>query len=60
MPLKRLTKVKHTMNLVVIYSAKTFGKLTSKFSIDIVITNASKAYLQGIASLARERKSAHI
>ena len=45
MPLKRLTKAKHAANLVVVYSAKTFSKLTSKFSIDIVITNASKARL---------------
>jgi hypothetical protein len=60
MPLKRLTKAKRTANLVVVYSTKTFSKLTSKFSIDIVITNASKACLQGIASLARGRKSAYI
>ena len=45
MPLKRSTKAKRAANLVVAYSAKTFGKLTSKFSINIVITNASKAYL---------------
>jgi hypothetical protein len=60
MPLKRLTKAKRATNLVVIYSAKTFSKLTSKFSIDIVITNMSKACLQGIASLAKERKLAYI
>jgi hypothetical protein len=45
MPLKRLTKAKHAINLVVIYSTKTFNKLTSKFFIDIVITNIFKAYL---------------
>jgi hypothetical protein len=45
MPLKRLTKAKRAANLVVIYSAKTFSKLTSKFFINIVITNASKACL---------------
>jgi hypothetical protein len=60
MPLKRLTKAKRTANLVVVYSTKTFGKLTSKFSIDIVIINASKAYPQGIASLAKRRKLAYI
>jgi hypothetical protein len=60
MPLKRLTKAKRAMNLVVAYSVKTFGKLTFKFSIDIVITNISKACLQGIASLARGRKLAYI
>ena len=60
MPLKRLTKAKRIANLVVAHSAKTFSKLTSKFSIDIVITNAFKAYLQGIASLAKERKLACI
>jgi hypothetical protein len=60
MPLKRLTKAKHAANLVVIYSAKTFNKLTSKFFIDIVITNTFKAYLQGIASLAKGRKLACI
>jgi hypothetical protein len=60
MPLKRLIKAKRAVNLVVIHSAKTFGKLTSKFSIDMVITNASKACLQGIASLARGRKLACI
>jgi hypothetical protein len=60
MPLKRLTKAKHAANLVVMRSAKTFSKLTSKFSINIVITNISKAYLQSIASLARGRKLAYI
>ena len=60
MPLKRLTKAKRIANLVVARSAKTSSKLTSKFSIDIVITNASKACLQGIASLAKRRKSACI
>ena len=45
MPLKRLTKAKHAINLVVIYSAKTFNKLTFKFFINIVITNTFKAYL---------------
>jgi hypothetical protein len=33
------------MNLVVIYSAKVFNKLTSKFFINIVIINTFKAYL---------------
>jgi hypothetical protein len=60
MPLKCLTKAKRVANLVVIYSAKTFSKLTSKFSIDIVITNISKACLQGIASLVKRRKLACI
>jgi hypothetical protein len=60
MPLKRLTKAKYAVNLVVVYSAKTFNKLTSKFFIDIVITNAFKACLQGIASLAKGRKLAYI
>jgi hypothetical protein len=60
MPLKRLTKVKCAINLVVMHSAKTFSKLTSKFFINIVITNASKACLQGIASLAKRRKLAYI
>jgi hypothetical protein len=60
MPLKRLTKVKYTINLVVAHSAKTSSKLTSKFSINIVITNASKARPQGIASLAKGRKLACI
>jgi hypothetical protein len=46
--------------LVVAHSAKTFSKLTSKSFIDMVMTNASKARLQGIASLAKERKSAYI
>jgi hypothetical protein len=45
MLLKRLTKAKHIANLVVIYSAKIFSKLTSKFFINIVITNIFKAYL---------------
>jgi hypothetical protein len=45
MPLKRLTKAKYAANLVVVHSAKIFSKLTSKFSIDMVITNASKAHL---------------
>jgi hypothetical protein len=60
MPLKRLTKAKRAANLVVAHSAKTFGKLTFKFFMDMVITNASKACLQGIASLARGRKLAYI
>jgi hypothetical protein len=60
MPLKCLIKAKHTMNLVVIYSAKAFNKLTFKFFINIVITNIFKAYLQGIASLAKRRKLAYI
>jgi hypothetical protein len=60
MPLKRLTKAKRAANLVVACSVKTSGKLTSKFSMDIIITNASKARLQGIASSARGRKSACI
>jgi hypothetical protein len=60
MPSKRSTKAKRAANLVVAHSAKTSGKLTSKFSIDIVITNTFKARLQGIASLARGRKSARI
>jgi hypothetical protein len=38
MPLKHLIKAKHTINLVIIYSAKTFSKLTFKFFINIVIT----------------------
>ena len=60
MPLKRLTKAKRAINLVVIYNTKTFNKLTSKFFIDIVTTNASKAHPQNIASLAKRRKSAYI
>jgi hypothetical protein len=60
MPLKCLIKAKRVVNLVVVYSAKTFDKLTSKFSIDMVMTNISKACLQGIASLARGRKLACI
>jgi hypothetical protein len=60
MPLKRLTKAKHAANLIVIYSVKTFNKLTFKFFINIVITNAFKAYLQGIAFLAKRRKLAYI
>jgi hypothetical protein len=60
MPLKRLTKVKHAANLVVAHSAKISNKLTSKFFINIITTNTSKAYLQDIASLARGRKLAYI
>jgi hypothetical protein len=45
MPLKRLTKAKHTANLVVIYNVKAFSKLTFKFFINLVITNIFKAYL---------------
>jgi hypothetical protein len=60
MPLKRLTKAKRIANLVVARSAKTSSKLTSKFSIDMVTTDASKAHPQSIASLARGRKLACI
>jgi hypothetical protein len=60
MPLNRLAKAKHTMNLVVARGAKSSGEYPSKWPIDKPTTDASKARLRGLAALAKAKKPACI
>jgi uncharacterized protein YijF (DUF1287 family) len=57
---KRVTKAKRAANLVVVRGAKLSSEYPSKWPIDKPTTNASKARLRGLATLAKAKKSARI